>query len=66
MMRSFLTRLLNPVTRDVLLALCLLICLACATPLPLEKLREGMTAEAAQNNIAVVHTAPEPPNHGRM
>ena len=45
-MRIFLTRLANSVTRTVLLVPCLLICLACATPFPVENLEEGMTPEA--------------------
>ncbi len=47
MVRSFLTRLANSVTRTVLLIPCLLICLACATPFPLENLEKGMTMERA-------------------
>ena len=47
MVRSFLTRLVDSVTRVVLLAPCLLICLACATPFPLENLEKGMTMEQA-------------------
>ena len=42
-MRSFLTRLVSTVTRSLLLAPCLLICLACATPFPIESLEEGMS-----------------------
>ncbi len=47
MVRSFLTCLVGSVTRVVLLAPCLLICLACATPFPLENLEKGMTMEQA-------------------
>ncbi len=47
MMRSFLTRLANSLTRTLLLVPCLLICLACATPFPLENLEKGMTMEQA-------------------
>jgi len=42
-MRSFLTPLIGSVTRTVLLAPCLLICLACATPFPFDHLEKGMT-----------------------
>ena len=42
-MRSFLTRLVSSVTRSLLLAACLLICLACATPFPLDSLEVDMT-----------------------
>jgi hypothetical protein len=49
--RSFLTRLVNSVTRVVFLAPCLLVCLACATPFPFENLREGMTAEAVREEF---------------
>ena len=47
MIRLFLTRLANSVTRTVLLVPCLLTCLACATPrtFPFENLEEGMTTE---------------------
>ncbi len=45
-MRSFLTHLVDSVTRVVLLAPCLLICLACVT-FPFEKLEKGMTMEQA-------------------
>ena len=51
MMRSFLTRLVNSVTRVVLPVPCLLICLACATPFPFEKLDKGMTTEAAREKF---------------
>ena len=50
-MRSFLTRFPNSLTGVVLLAPCLLSCLACATPFPLEKLREGMTAEDVRDQF---------------
>ena len=48
MVRSFLTRLVDSATRVILLAPCLLVCLACATPLPLDNLEKGMTAEAVR------------------
>ena len=51
MVRSFLTRLVDSVTRSLLLALCLAICLACATPFPIESLEEGMTAETVRENF---------------
>ena len=47
-MRSFLTRVVSFVTRSILLAPCLLICLSCATPFPFEKLEEGLTAESVR------------------
>ena len=37
--------------RSFLLAPCLLICLACATPFPLDRLEEGMTAETVRENF---------------
>ena len=46
-MQSFPTRLVGSVARSLLLAPCLLICLACATPFPLDTLKEGMTMEQA-------------------
>ena len=51
MMRSFLTRLVNSVTRVVLLAPGLLICLACATPFPIENFQEGMTTEMVREKF---------------
>ena len=48
MPRSFPTRFPNSLTRTVLLAPCLLVCLACATPLPLDDLEKGMTTEAVR------------------
>ncbi len=50
-MRSSLTRLVDSITRVVLLAPCLLICLACATPFPFEKLEKGMTTEAVRQEF---------------
>ena len=50
-MRSCLTRLVISVTRMVLVVPCLLICLACATPFPFEKLEEGMTTEAVRQEF---------------
>ena len=50
-MRSFLTRLVNSVTRAVFLAPCLLICLACATPFPSENLKARMTTEAVREEF---------------
>ncbi len=46
-MRSFLTRFPNSFIGVVLLIPCLLICLACATPFPIESLEKGMTMEQA-------------------
>ncbi len=37
--------------RSFLLAPCLLICLACATPFPIENLEEGMTAETVRETF---------------
>jgi hypothetical protein len=51
MMRPFLTRLANSLIDIVLLVLCLLICLACATPLPVEALEEGMTPLAVRQAV---------------
>ena len=47
--------------RSFLSAPCLLVCLACATPFPLDTLEEGMTAETVRENFgepeAIVTTA---------
>lgn len=51
MLRPFLTRLPNFLTRTVLLVPCLLVCLACATPFPIEKLEEGMTKEIVRETF---------------
>ena len=51
MMRSFLTRFPNSLIGIVLLVPGLLICLACATPFPIESLEEGMTAETVRENF---------------
>ncbi len=51
MSRSFLTRLVDSVTRALLLALCLLTGLACATPFALENLEAGMTAETVREKF---------------
>ena len=48
--------------RSFLLAPCLLICLACATPFPIEKLEEGMTYETVRENFGepeAIETEPE-------
>ena len=37
--------------RSFLFAPCLLICLACATPFPVDSLEEGMTTEAVRENF---------------
>ena len=50
-MRSFLACLVDSVTSLVLVAPGLLICLACATPFPIENLEEGMTAGAVRENF---------------
>ena len=49
-MRYFLTLLVRSV-RAVLLIPCLLIGLACATPFPIENLKEGMAAETARESF---------------
>ena len=51
MTRISLTRLVDSATRAVLLIPCLLICLACATPFPFEKLEEGMTADGVRQTV---------------
>ena len=51
MVRSFPTRFPNSPTGFVLLIPCLLICLACATPFPFEKLEKGMTTEAVRQEF---------------
>ncbi len=51
MMRSFPTRIANSLTRVVLLVPWLLICLACATPFPVENLEKGMTTETVRENF---------------
>ena len=51
MLRSFPTCLPNFLTGVVLLVPCLLICLACVTPFPIEALEEGMTTEAVRENF---------------
>jgi hypothetical protein len=51
MMRPFLTRFPNSLIGVVLLVLCLLICLVCATPLPVETLEEGMTPLAVRQAV---------------
>jgi hypothetical protein len=51
MVRALLTRLVDSPARIVLLVPCLLICLACATPFPIEKLQEGMTTEMVREKF---------------
>ena len=51
MVRPSLTRLIDSAARAVLLIPCLLICLACATPFPLENLEEGMTTGTVWENF---------------
>ena len=51
MMRSSLSRLVGPVGRAVPLIPCLAICLACATPFPVDSLEEGMTTETVRENF---------------
>jgi hypothetical protein len=46
----------------VLLVPCLLVCLACATPFPIEKLKEGMTAEEARQAFGEPHVI----RHGKV
>ncbi len=48
--------------RSFLLAPCLLICLACATPFPIENLEDGMTTETVRENFGApeaIETKPE-------
>jgi hypothetical protein len=58
MLRSFPTRFPNSRIGVVLLIPCLLICLACATPFPVESLEKGMTAETVREKFG----APEATN----
>jgi hypothetical protein len=51
MMRPFLTRFPNSLIGVVLLIPCLLICLTCATPFPVETLEEGMTPSAVRQAV---------------
>ena len=48
--------------RSFLLLPCLLICLACATPFPIESLEEGMTAEAVRAEFGEPESTAEWPN----
>ena len=50
-MRSFLTRFPNSRIGVVLLVPCLLVCLACATPFPIESLEQGMTYETVREKF---------------
>jgi hypothetical protein len=50
-MRIFLTLFPNSVTRTVLLVPCLLVCLACATPFPIEQLEPGITMSTVQEKF---------------
>jgi hypothetical protein len=61
MMRSFLTRLVDSATWVFLLIPCLLLCLACATPFPFDRLEEGMTVEFVVENFGApdaIYTKP--------
>ena len=51
-MRSFPTRLVSSVSRSLLLAPCLLVGLACATPFPIESLEKGMTDGLCVRSLA--------------
>jgi SmpA / OmlA family len=51
MKRPFRTRFANFLIGFVPLILCLLICLVCATPLPVETLEEGMTPSAVRQAV---------------
>ena len=51
MLRSFLTRLVDSATAVVILIPCLLVCLACATPFPVENLEEGVTDETVREKF---------------
>lgn len=50
-MGSFLTRFVDSAARAFLLIPCLLICLSCATPFPIERLEEGMTADSVREAV---------------
>ena len=61
MLRSLLTLRPNSPVGVVLLVPCLLICLACATPFPIENLEEGMTTEAVRGEFGEPESIePEP------
>ena len=62
MVRSFPTRFPNSLIGVVLLASCLLMCLACATPCPIESLEKGMTMEQATEAFG----EPIPTNMGEL
>jgi hypothetical protein len=51
MMGIFLTFLANSVTRATPLILCLLVCISCATPFPVENLEFGMTAKEVRESV---------------
>jgi hypothetical protein len=51
MVRPFLTRLFDAITRTVFLVPCLQICLACAIPFPIENLEVGMTTETVREKF---------------
>ena len=65
MTRIFLTRLGNPFTRTVLLVSAPWVCLACATPFPIESIEEGMTmmeateafGEPRSTSVGTLHEA---------
>ena len=52
-MRSFLTRIVDSAVRAVLLIPCLLLCVSCATPFPIESLEKGMTAGFIHIDLAL-------------
>ena len=47
----YLARRVDSVAWTVLVAPCLLMCLACATPFPIERLETGMTAEGVREAV---------------
>ena len=59
-MRSFLTRLVGSAPRSLLLPPSLAICLACATPFPIENLKEGMAAETVLENFGLPEAVDRP------
>ena len=61
MVRPFPTRFPNSLISVVLLVPCLLICLACATPFPIESLQEGMTAGTVRDSFGEPRATEIPP-----
>ena len=68
-MRFSPTRFVGSVIRNLLLAPCLLICLACATPFPIKNLEEGMTTETVREKFGepvAANTVWDPPGGGNF